>query len=195
MQQSMWRISDTENISGLRAEELVPGVNMRYSFHLNLSGNLGFALGTGVSAFFHPGDLGGSVTPGTSLGFPSLALGLVQNFGQSARITGYFEYAAVYFHRFRVWAKPGRDAEGNRLEPERVSASFVPDSLSAVLLVEQLVTQSLALCALGGYRFVSTYCLGGGCGSSAFVNTIQFRQEGFLLGLGLNWSLGSVLGE
>lgn len=173
----------------------MPGANVRYSFHLNLSGNFGFALGTGVSAFFHPGELGGSVTPGTGITFPSLAVGLVQSLGPSARITGYFEYAAVYFHRFRVWAKPGRDAAGNQLEPERVSTSFVPDSLSGILVVEQFVTSSLALCVTGGYRFVSTYCLGGGCGSSAFVNSIRFTQEGLLLGLGLNWSISTVLGE
>jgi hypothetical protein len=195
LQQTTWRINDTENISGVKEDQLTPAATVRYSFHVNLTGHLGFALGTGVSAYFHSGDLGDSVMPGNSYSFPSLAVGLVQNLSQSARITGFFEYAAVYFHRFRAYEKP---RSGNTENPDatgRVATSFVPDSLAGVVVFDQFLTESLALSLTGGYRVVSTYCLGGGCGSSAFVNSIQFRQEGLFIGLGMNWSVGHVFGE
>ncbi len=190
VQQTSWKVSDTESVSGGTSFSLAPGAQFRYSFHVNIVGNTGFALGTGLSAFSHEDAVGEAFSPGWSVSFPSISVGAVQNLGQDTRLTGFFEYAATYFPKFVVFAKTNDGLN----ETEEVAVSFAPDSLLTSLQIEQFLSRTLSVVLSGGYRKVFTYCLGG-CGSQSFVNDIQFDQEGLLLGLGMNWKISTVFGE
>ena len=206
LEQTRWHVRDTENISGLDGQVWTPGALLRYSFHINIYGDTGFAVGTGISAYFHDRNIasGSGVPasefrPGLGIQFPSLALGLVHNFGSDYRASLFAEYAAIYFGQVKVTTR-GRDiqsTDGNqpqRSQPERLGIAIIPDSWVFSFQAEAFVLPTLAVAVLAGYRTIQSSCLGG-CSASAFVNSVRFLTEGYQIGLGVSWQAGLFFDE
>jgi hypothetical protein len=206
LEQTRWHVRDTENISGLDGQVWTPGALLRYSFHINIYGDTGFAVGTGLSAYFHNRNIAGGsgepapeFRPGLGIQFPSLALGIVHNFGSDYRASLFAEYAALYFGQFKVTTR-GKEIEGagadqpQRTQPERLGITIIPDSWVFSLQAEAFVLPTLAVAALVGYRTVQSSCLGG-CSASAFVNSVRFLTEGYQIGLGVSWQAGLFFDE
>lgn len=206
LEQTRWHVRDTENISGLDGQDWTPGALLRYSFHINIYGDTGFAIGTGLSGYFHDKNIASrsgrsepEFRPGLGLQFPSLALGLVHNFGTEFRASVFAEYAALYFGQFRLTTKgkAGQNADGSeprRTQPERLGIAIIPDSFVFSLQAEAFVLPTLAVAVLVGYRTMQSNCLGG-CSASAFVNSLRFLTEGYQFGLGVSWQAGLFFDE
>ncbi len=210
LEQSHWQVQNSENIDGFARRELSPAASLRYSFHINLFGGLGFALGTAVAGFFPGDDLapselrktrGAKFRPGYALQFPSLSAALVQNVGQDVRLSGQVDYAALYMPSMRIRTKPreslgedSREAAGDRELGREVAMTVVPDSWSVGLQTDFFVTPLFGIALYAGYRSVLSSCLGG-CSSSAFVNSVRFDTEVWQLGCGVTWQAGTFFDE
>ena len=193
IEQTQWRIRDTENLSGFAVRIFAPGVLFRYAFHINLTGNSGFALGTALAGYTVRGDLSNRVGPAgpeefrpqTYLQLPSLSGALVQSLGSRVRLSAWGEYSALYF--------PSVIVRGKNTD-RRVDLSIVPDSWSAALQSDIFFSPFLGVAAWAGYRSILSTCLGG-CSPSAFINSVRFDVEGWQLGVGLTWQAGTFFDE
>lgn len=199
LQQSEWKFKETENIAGYTFKEWERGVNLRYSFLISLFGNTGMALGTSVLYFQHGQSSKGAYKPGGSLSFPSLLIGAVQSLGTDHRLSLLAEYSAFYFPTFVVNTRTkktvaGESEDRETVESQRVRTSLLPDSWAITAQEEIFVSRAFSLVVALGYRNLWSNCVGE-CSSSAFVNSIQFRQHGSFAGMGVNWQAGLVLDE
>ena len=191
-QQSSWKVRRAGEVRDVAFQSWEPGALLRYKFHLNLVSKFGIVLGTGVGAWWQNRTYAG-FRPGGSIMFPSIVVGIVQNFRADGRILLFGEYSANWYPWMTARGAPATDAtEGGR--ETRVAIAPIPDAFSVVIQLDVFSGRNTALTAATGWRVVSNELFGKPSKNTLLGNS-SFRNTGVFIASGVTWTLGDELGR
>gem|GEM_PF-6412348 len=191
-QQALWKVERAGEVRGLSFRSWEPGVLLRYTFHLNLVRKLGLVLGTGTGGWYQ-NRTHSSFHPGSSFMFPSIIVGLVQNFEADTRVVLAGEYAAIWYPWLRTRGTPDLTDKNNPRETS-IDLGPIPDAFTAFLQLDHFAGRNMAFSAVAGWRVVSS-SLFGSPSKTTLIGSSSFRNSGLMAGVGLTWTLGDELGR
>lgn len=210
IQQSRWNLKPDADQSTRSVEDgrLLPGLALRYAFHLNLMSKFGLVMGTGAQFVYDTAvhrefryvrqEASTDVVytdfhAGSSVVFPSILFGIVQNFLAETRVLLLAEYAAAWYPNMAVTVQSG--ARGGVLGAgRRTVLAAIPDHVAVFAQLDVFRGRSWAFTGASGWRLVKLDLLGRPTNNSA-LNTLQPRNSSFFLQTGVTWTLGDELGR
>jgi hypothetical protein len=188
----MWRVRRAGEIRDVEFEVWEPGLVLRYSFHLNLVRKFGLVLGTGVGTWWQNRTYEG-FRPGSSVMFPSVLVGVVQNFLTDTRVSLLGEYSAHWYPSLSARGAPDV-SDPKRPRETRVTIAPIPDGISTFAQVDNFSRRNVAVSVAVGWRVISNELLGKPSKNTLLGNS-SFRSAGAFLGAGVTLILGDELGR
>lgn len=195
LQQMKWDVVEAGAVSDSHEWTTSPGLLLRYAFHFQLLRSLGGVVGTDVSMHQDWLNVGANLPvacnkkgfrPGPSFAFPSMAVGLTQNFSESQRAMVVAQYTGVTF----PWMKTCLD-DGN----EQLLAA-IPHAISLLGQWDWFLESGKAVSVAAGYRYMGVSCVGKrsvcefGAEKTSALEKLDISARGFLVQLGMTWSTG-----
>ena len=183
IQQSRWKLNVTPEVPNVDRKAVLPGLALRYAFHLALARKFGLVMGTGVQFLYDAKNYEG-YTPGSVIGFPSILIGFVQNFASDWRLMFCGEYYASWFPKMSATNTAGTQAQ----------LGGIPDNLSVFAEIDSFSKKTVALSGVIGYRLVALDFLGKSR-TDSFLFRLNPRDSGWFVQTGATWQLGDELGR
>jgi hypothetical protein len=192
-----WDVTEAGAVVGAKARGFSPGVLVRYSFHFQLFRKFGGLVGTDVGVFHNGITLpaatksscfGRGFSPGPGFSFPSMALGLVQNFSETQRVLVQGQYTGIIFPFMTTCLDNGN---------EQLLAA-IPNSYALSGQWDVFGESGLAFSTVAGYRYLGSRCVGQqsvcrfGAEKTSALEKMDFSARGLFIQFGVTWPTGVV---
>ncbi len=131
---------------------------------------------------------GRGFSPGTGFSFPSMVLGLVQNFSENQRVLFQGQYTGVIFPFMTTCLEDGN---------EQLLAA-IPNSYSLSGQWDVFLESGFALFFVAGYRYLGSRCVGQqsvcrfGAEKTSALEKMDFSARGVFVQFGVTWPMGIV---
>ena len=193
-----WRVTEAGAVRNAKEWSFAPGLVARYAFHFQLAKKFGGVVGTELGLTYEGGNLGKDVLPaecggngfrpGPSILFPSMLLGVVQNYLEDRRFLVLGQYGAAWFPVMKTCAG---------IAAKHHSVDAIPHHLSLMGQFDLFSSTSAAWSVGAGLRSHFIKCVGTvsvcelGAQKASLLERLKITGWGFFFVAGVTWPTGA----
>lgn len=165
-----------ESVSAVNQSHFVPAVFLKYAYHFHVVSGFGLFLGSTLGVLASSGQYD-HFYPGYAISFPTINIGLIQNFHDHLRLFLSGEYGATWYPKMTITTNSGTVN----------SLSAVPNVFSYSLGSDFILDNRTMVTVQFGGRSFSVPCLNS-CNNSNYINSLNIRGSSLFAQTGLTWS-------